>query len=85
MNKLVECYNENEFKTKHGDLYWKIGNILNGIPGKWVFSQYIVEEYDIIHYHICFGDEDDEDRTFTMEWNNRDTPYEKAHIEVSTD
>ena len=87
MDKNIECYDENEFKTNQYNLFWKVWRILHGIPGHLEFSQYLVDEEEdwFITYHICCGDENDEDRTFTMDWDNEDTPYEKAHIEVATD
>lgn len=84
----IECYSADEFYTHHNDVFKACYQMLNGIPGKWEFSQYTVNEYGypgLANSFVCFNDLDDEDRTFTIEWNNMDMPLEKAHIEVAND
>lgn len=92
MSKEIEIYDENEFRSKHNALWRAIWNILNGIPGEWELSQYTVNIYEdvigpsnVTYHMIVFNDLNDEDRTFTMDWDNEDIPFEKAHIEVATD
>ena len=86
MTLWIECYDEDEFRIKYPTICLATHTILNGIPGEWEFSQYIVETPMEREMHfLCFNDKIDEDRTFNMTWDNDEMPFDKAHIEVAND
>lgn len=82
-----DLFDAEEFYIKHNDIHRVVWKILNGIPGNWEFSQYNAFTYDGLECHnVIFNDLNDEDRSFSIEWDNNDNPFpHKAHIEVATD
>ena len=82
----IELCNESDFKSQQNILYWSCYYLLKGIPGDWVFSRFTLTVEEATGHeisYICFIDMDNEDRSFTMKWDNGDTPFHIAHIEVS--
>ena len=81
-----ETYNNDEYKSDNIELYRRIWEMLAGIPGKWEFSQYTTFEHNgLKNYNVVYNDLNDEDRCFSIEWDNGDNPFAKAHIEVASD
>ena len=82
-----DMFDAEKFYVEHNIIHGTIWKMLNGIPGDWAFSGYHVFTHDGIENHnVIFNDMDDEDRCFSIEWDNKYYPFpNKAHIEIAID
>lgn len=79
-----ELYTAMEFIAKEPEKALKVIEILQAIGGGWDFAYYHFDT-DVGFWCVCYVDAENEDRTFFMEWNGEDRPFEKANITVAID
>ena len=81
----VEYFDEKIFQNHHPEAYNKLQELLIGVDGHWEFNVYTVLLGPPDIYMVIYHDELNEDRSFTAEWDNAQTPFIKAHIEIDED
>jgi hypothetical protein len=83
---VVFCYEDDVFESDFNDIWQKAQEVLPSINGNWDFAQYeatMIGDRKI--EYVCYVDKKNSDRTFTLEWDNKDVPWEEAVITVDTD